>query len=180
MRSMVCPPDWSHHLLPSGELHQVCLGGGISSGTAKSRTDTYDWFGFGLFWVFDSCNNYMKGMNCGFCWKIKTLTKIGNIHKHKEGLEWRATFLYAISKGQLKSHPIGKAGSGMCNPVSHCTTSPCPSAVLAKGNQYSKLCHSRQAALGTALQGQELASSTTLLWDIHGRWIFSTTTIFLG
>lgn len=96
------------------------------------------------------------------CCKMKKLTRIMNVQKHKEGLGRGAAFLCTVGKGEPKGHPTGKAGSGMCNPISHCNTSRCPSAALGKGNQYSTLCHNRQAALGTALQGQELTFRATV------------------
>lgn len=162
MRSAVCPTDWTHHLLPSGESHQACLSGGISSWTSKIRTDTYDWFGLGFLIVITA--KWREWIV--FFLQNKKLTRITNIHKHKEGLGWVLPSFVQWTREGFRAIPQARLALA-CTIISqsHCYTSPSPSAAPAKGNQSRRLCHNRQAAWGQgqlALQGQQLTSSTTL------------------
>lgn len=97
--------------------------GGISACTAESKADICNWFClvvlvFGVFFL--NRKEFVV-----LCCKMKELSRNMNIGKKQDERDWEQVLpcCCVMGKGHLQSHPICKAGSIMCNPISHYNTS---------------------------------------------------------
>lgn len=91
----------------------------------------------------------VKGMNCLFVAKYKSWPELWTYTNTKTDLDEMLPSLVQWAKDSLRAIPQARLALECAILFhSHCDTSPCPPAALAKGNQYSRLCHSRQGSFG--------------------------------